>query len=86
MRSCRSHVGIAKAPEHTQVIIVGLLAMEELVRAGIIARPTGTTVERVGGRGESLGPERRGYVGVEKNGTKAVVESAKHALSTAVLL
>ena len=60
--------------------------MQELVRCSIVAWAAWTTVERVSGRGESLGPEHRGHVGVEEKGANAVVEVAKNALGTAIFV
>ena len=68
------------------MIVVKSVAMQELVRCSIVAWAAWTTVERVSVRGESLGPKRRGHVGVEEKGANVVVEGAKNALGMAILL
>jgi hypothetical protein len=77
---------ITKAPEDPKTIVRRRGTEEELMRSIIPARATWADVKKEGGGGESVRPEPRGNVGVEKQRTDTIVKSANNALSTAILL
>jgi hypothetical protein len=68
------------------VVIVRMMAMEELIRRVVIAWPTRSPIQSVSSSVEGLRPERRGHVGVKKKSAYAVIQSAKNALRAANLL
>ena len=77
---------IAAAAEDAKIIVGGRHTKEELVRR---VRPTHAAqadVDEKSRRGEGIRPEPWGHVGMEQKGAHAVVESAKDAFSTTVLL
>jgi hypothetical protein len=85
MRSSRSEIGIASAPEDTKMVVGGMDAEESEVRSGVGNRLGGETVEEVGGSAEGLNPVRSGKGSLEKERVHNIVRRANHTLSPAVL-
>lgn len=79
-------VGIAEAPEHAELSIVGRHAKQELVRGLRLAGVARTAVEEEGGGAEGFSPQASGHGCVHQQSTHAVVESAQSTLRFAILL
>ena len=56
------------------------------MRRIVPARTAWPEVKEEGGGGEGICPKPRGHVGMEKKGTHTLIEGAKDALGTAILL
>jgi hypothetical protein len=85
MRSSRSEIGVASAPEDTKMVVGGMDAEESEVRGGVGNRLGGETVEEIGGSAEGLSPVRNGKGSLEKERAHYIVRRANHPLSSAVL-
>jgi hypothetical protein len=57
-----------------------------MMRRVVPSSATWAKVNKKGGGGEGVRPERGRNMGVEQKGANAVVESAENALSTTILL
>jgi hypothetical protein len=77
---------ITETPEDLKTIVRRGDTEEELMRSIIPAGTTWTDVRKEGGGGESVRPEPRGKVGVEKQRADTIVKSANDVLSMAILL
>jgi hypothetical protein len=73
VRGCGVEVWVAKASKHAQMIICGIVTVEELVWCVVVPRTAGTMIESVGGYGQGFRPVRSGNISVEHESADAIV-------------
>ena len=86
MRRSGSDARVAQAAENAKPFIRGGCTEEKVVRCKVPASTTWTDVDEERSGGESVRPKARRHIGMKEKSPNAVIESAKDALSTTVLL
>ena len=86
MRRSSSDARVAQAAEDAKPIIRGWCTEEKVMRCKVPASTTWTDVDEERSDGESVRPKARRHIGMKEKSPNAVIESAKDALSTTVLL
>ena len=86
MRRSSGDARVAKAAEDAKPIIRGGCTEEKMMRCKVPASTTWTDVDEKGSGGESVRPKARRHIGMKEKSPNAVIESAKDAPSTTVLL
>lgn len=75
----------AEAAEDPEMVIGWWCAEQALVRSLRVGCLTGTAIEKVCRRGQSLNPERREHASVQEQAANAVIQSVYDAFSCPVL-
>ena len=86
MRSGVGSAKIAKAPENTQAIIRWGRAEKKMVRCIVPPWAARAKVKEKRSSGECVRPEMRRHISMEQERTNTVVQSAKDAFGSTVLL
>ena len=86
MRRSSGDARVAKAAEDAKPIIRGRCTEEKMMRCKVPASTTWADVDEERSGGESVRPKARRHIGMKEKSPNTVIESAKDALSTTVLL
>ena len=86
MRSGVGNARIANAPEYTQTIIRGWCTEQEVMRCKIPPWSAGSNVKENGCSSKRVRPEARRHVSMKQEHANAIVQSAKDAFGSTVLL
>ena len=86
MRRGSGDARVAETAENAKLIIRGWCTEEKVVRCKVSASTAGADVNEKGGSGKGVRPEARRHICMEKKRANAVVESAKDAFCSTVLL
>ena len=86
VRSRHVGVGETSTAENTKMIVFRVLAEQEKKGGSMNTRCARSSVDEISGCVQRIRPEGKGHGSVQKHGADAIVEGAKNAFRTAVLL